>query len=442
MFDQPLDWFHSAVKALSHGDALASAGVTMWLLTVCGILLRRVPRLIYMKIRSKLIVRMTLDKSSGNAPADPAVKNFNAFLRWFDTLPSSRFDRNRRSVFSAAGNVTFVPGLGFHWFFHAGRYYWFRYEELESQGIEYQKERITIFTFGVSLKPLNKLVDAFAVKPDTDWLKVYSPNINSRTTWEIVGSIPIKNHPALIVNPNVQAEVFDRVDEFMVTEDWYRERGLAYKMTILLMGPPGTGKTSIAREIAIRHNLRFHEINLAMLENGMLKRAVASMKPGVLLIDDFEETPSLHRRVVESSDDESEPTSFRSGRGSVSLSTFLSVLDGAIPLDNVIIVLATNHPEKLDPAIYRPGRVDYNVVVREMEEPQVRAYIQRMYGEEYTGPVKEVTIAVLAAIFNRNKHSLEDFSREYLAYQQGILNLGKLEYTGALPVLEVEPAGG
>lgn len=430
MLDSILDHFHALVATLSHGNTMAAGLVTMWVLTVSGIMLRRVPRLIFMRIRSKLIVKMTLDKSTGNSMADPAVKNFAAFLIWFDSLPSARFDRNRRSIFNGDGKVSFVPGLGFHWFWYAGRYYWFRYEELESQGIEYQKERITIMTFGVSLKPLEKLVDAFGVKPNNDYLKVYSPGNTGRDGWTIVGNIPVKNHPALIVNPNVQAEVFDRVAEFLETEEWYRTRGLAYKMTIMLMGPPGTGKTSIAREIAIRHNLRFHDVNLSSMDSVTFKRSIATMKPGVLLIDDFEENTALHRRVTDEPEPEETPRSAAIARGRVSLSTFLGVLDGAIPLDNVIIILNTNHPEKLDPAIYRPGRVDYNVVVREMEEPQVLAYIKRMYNEDYAGPVMPVTVAVIAAIFNRNKHSFEDFSREYIAYQKGELNLGKLEYNG------------
>lgn len=432
MIDQFLGLFHSAVGALSHGDKLAAAGVTMWLLTITGVLLRRVPKLIIMKIRSKIIVKLTLDKSTGISPADPQVRNFNAFLRWFDELPSSRFDRNRRSVFSSSGKVTFIPGLGFHWFVYKGRYYWFRYAELDSQGVEYQKERITLMTFGVSLKPLERLVDAFGMKPNDDYLRVLVPG--QRESWIVAGNVPIKNHPALIVNPNIQKDIFDRVAEFIDTEEWYRTRGLPYKMTIMLMGPPGTGKTSIAREIAIRHKLRFHDLNLSTMDNTSFKRAIQSMKPGVLLIDDFEENPAFGTRVVESN--EVSEFSSRASRTGVSLTTLLSVLDGAIPLDNVIILLATNHPEKLDSAIYRPGRVDYNVVVREMEEAQVREFIQRMYGEPYTGKVMPVTIAVLAAIFNRNKHTFENFCTEYTQYQEGKLALGKLEYSGT-PTMEL-----
>lgn len=430
MFDTLLTPFHNLVEAVSHGNDMAAGLVTMWLLTVIGIMLRRVPRLVFMRIRSKFIVKMTLDKSNGNAPGDPAVKNFKAFLKWFDTLPSSKYDRNRRSVFTSTGDVSFVPGLGFHWFLYGGRYYWFRYQELDSQGVEFQKERITIMTFGISLKAMEVLSQAFTVKPNSDYLTVYSPSHNGRDSWAVAGNIPIKNHPALIVNPNVQLDVFDRVGEFLAGEQWYRDRGLAYKLTLMLMGPPGTGKTSIAREIAIRYGLRFHDVNLSTMDNATFKRVISTMKSGVLLIDDFEENTALHRRTSETVESEEPMSPGSIARSRVSLSTFLSVLDGAIPLDNVIVVLCTNHPEKLDPAIYRPGRVDYNVVVKDLEAPQVLAYIKRMYGFDYTGAVQPTSVAILSAIFNRNKHSFENFCSEYQAHQNGELNLGKLEYTG------------
>lgn len=429
MFDQLLGLFHSAVGALSHGDKLAAAGVTMWLLTITGVLLRRVPMLVYRKIRSKLIVTMTMNKTS-SLPNSPEVKNFNSFIEWFDTLPSSRFDRNRRPVFTPAGHVTFVPGLGFHWFIFNGRYFWFRYSELDSQGIEYQKERIVLWTFGISLKPLEKLTNAFSVKLDNNYLRVMTPG-TAREGWVVAGSIPTKNHPALIVNDNVQREVFDRVAEWKGSEQWYRDRGLAYKMTIMLMGPPGTGKTSIGREIAIMHKMRFHDMNLSMMDNASFIRAITQMKPGVLLIDDFEDNPAFAKRVLEVPEGEDSTNPIRASRSGVSLSTLFSVLDGAIPLDRVIIVMATNHPEKLDPAIYRPGRVDYNVVVHAMEASQILQYIHRMYGMDYTGDLYPTTIAALSSIFNRNKHSYENFVKEYLDYHTGKLRLGVLEYSGS-----------
>lgn len=427
--DPILDLFHSAVRALSHGDPLASAGVTMWLLTVCGVLLRRVPRALYWKIRAKFVVRMVMNKPGHDGPPTPEVRNFVEFLKWFDTLASSRFDRNRKPYFQSNGDVRFLPGYGFHWFWFGGRYYWFIMREIESQGINSQKEQITLFTFGMSLKPLENIIDQFKIVPDRNTLNIYSPDgSNVRSTWNLSGQIPIKDRPDPIVNADIQREVFDRVDEFFSSEQWYRERGLTYKTTYLLMGSPGTGKTSIARDIAIKHRLRLHDLSLSQLNDRSLRSALNSMKGGgMLLVDDFDDIKTLHHRTTEPEG--------RAPTG-VSLSSFLGMLDGVIPLDNVIVVLVTNHPQRLDPAIYRPGRVDHKIVVGPLTEDRVCDYIARMYQQTYTGRVEATVVAVLSGIFNRNKHDYEGFCREYTEYLDGTLKLDELEYSGEVPTAE------
>lgn len=95
-------------------------------------------------------------------------------------------------------------------------------------------------------------------------------------------------------------------------------------------------------------------------------------------------------------------------------------------------MLNTNHPEMLDPAIYRPGRVDHKVVVGALTEDKVCEYIKRMYNEDYTGHVEPTVIAVLASVFNRNKHNYDQFVVEYNQYLDGTLKLDDLEYNGSL----------
>ena len=431
--DQLLNYFHSTVRALSHGDPLASAGVTMWLLTVVGFMARRLPRLLYMKIRAKFIVRMVMNKT-GESAATAEQRNFLAFLLWFDKLPSSKYDRNRKPNFTSSGNVRFLPGYGFHWFWYDGRYYWFYLKEIDSQGIEAQKEQINLYTFGVSLKPLEKIIDAFKIVPDKDVLKIWVPSTRgSTTTWVVGANIPTKDRPKSIHNDMIRTEIFDRVQEFLVSEQWYRSRGLAYKTTIMLMGPPGTGKTSIARDLAIEFNLRLHELNLHSVGDRGIREALVAMKPGgILLIDDFEDIKALHRRIPLNGEERSSISS----RDHITLSGFLGALDGAIPLDNVIVILNTNHPQLLDPAIYRPGRVDHKVVVGPLEEDKVCQFVERMYGQPYTGRVEPTVVAALAGVFNRNKHNFEGFCEEYVEYLDGTLKLDQLEFNGEIASAE------
>ena len=57
--------------------------------------------------------------------------------------------------------------------------------------------------------------------------------------------------------------------------------------------------------------------------------------------------------------DKEEPTTTQNTPDRLNLSCILNTLDGVIQLDGVLFIITTNYPEKMDPAIFRPGRIDY-----------------------------------------------------------------------------------
>lgn len=142
------------------------------------------------------------------------------------------------------------------------------------------------------------------------------------------------------------------------------------KATILLAGPPGTGKSNVVTHMAAKY-----DINIIKAENpwglkvaySTLKDNILGTKPVVLLLEDIDSNSELCK-----------PTPFNYPEGSraslrqinrpqlshnSSYSTFINWLNGVDPLKNVIIVLSSNYIEKLYPSLYRMGRVDEIITI-------------------------------------------------------------------------------
>ena len=71
-------------------------------------------------------------------------------------------------------------------------------------------------------------------------------------------------------------------------------------------------------------------------------------------------------------------------QSSVTFSGFLNALDGVASGEERIIFMTTNHPERLDPALIRPGRVDLSVLINDASPQQARRLFERFYGRDET----------------------------------------------------------
>ena len=146
---------------------------------------------------------------------------------------------------------------------------------------------------------------------------------------------------------------------------------LKSKCGILLKGAPGNGKTRIARCCAgyVRqlfperpcrfmhvagssdYNMWFGETEQRTIERF---RAVREAADDGLVIMFWDEVDAIARR---------RGTDYGSGAPDRILNTFLSQIDGVVPLANVILIYATNRPDTLDPGLLRPGRTDEKIEI-------------------------------------------------------------------------------
>ena len=143
----------------------------------------------------------------------------------------------------------------------------------------------------------------------------------------------------------------------------YTEAGASMPKGLLLVGPPGTGKTMLARAVAGEANVPFFSISgseFVEMFVGMgaskvrdLFKQAKEKAPCIVFIDEIDAIGQKRSGGAMGGNDEREQT----------LNQLLTEMDGFEGNTGVIILAATNRPESLDPALTRPGRFDRRVPV-------------------------------------------------------------------------------
>ncbi|RLM55351.1 AAA-ATPase [Panicum miliaceum] len=209
-------------------------------------------------------------------------------------------------------------------------------------------------------------------------------------------------HPStfdtLAVDPALRDGVRADLLRFVRRREHNARAGRAWKRGYLLHGPPGTGKTSLIAAIANLLEFDIYNLELtAVGSNSDLRRLLASTRPkSLIVVEDIDCSLGLFDRTRTSSpgqDDEFDdpagtPRPLRMspypprGRERISLSGVLNFVDGlwSSCVGERLIVFTTNHVDRLDPALLRPGRMD-----RKIELGYCKAHALRVLARNYLG---------------------------------------------------------
>ncbi|MGN0316095.1 MAG: ATP-dependent zinc metalloprotease FtsH [Fusicatenibacter sp.] len=175
-------------------------------------------------------------------------------------------------------------------------------------------------------------------------------------------------------------ESLTEIVDYLHNPDKYTEVGASMPKGILLVGPPGTGKTMLAKAVAGEANVPFFSISgseFVEMFVGMgaskvrdLFRQAKEKAPCIVFIDEIDAIGKKRDGQV-GGNDEREQT----------LNQLLTEMDGFEGNNGVIILAATNRPESLDPALTRPGRFDRRVPV-ELPDLQGREAILKVHARK------------------------------------------------------------
>ena len=156
-------------------------------------------------------------------------------------------------------------------------------------------------------------------------------------------------------------EELQEIVEFLRNPKKFLDIGARIPKGVLLMGPPGSGKTLLARAVAGESNVPFYHVSgseFVELFVGIgasrvrdLFKVAKAAAPAIIFVDEIDAVGRHRGSGMGGGHDEREQT----------LNQILVEMDGFEPHEKVIVIAATNRPDVLDPALLRPGRFDRRV---------------------------------------------------------------------------------
>ncbi|KAH6645644.1 putative mitochondrial chaperone bcs1 [Truncatella angustata] len=216
-----------------------------------------------------------------------------------------------------------------------------------------QEEEISLTCLGRT----SKVIQAFLAECRLEYLQ----RIENKTTifehsaerWRRTTAINARPMSTVLISDHEKQSLISDVDKFLAeeTQKWYSARAIPYRRGYLLYGPPGTGKSSLSLSIAGHFGLDIYVLSISSVDDETLKTLFAQLPQHcVVLLEDVDATGASNCRGVKAHN--------AATPKAVTLSGLLNALDGVASQVGRVLIMTTNHIEKLDEALIRPGRVD------------------------------------------------------------------------------------
>jgi chaperone BCS1 len=198
--------------------------------------------------------------------------------------------------------------------------------------------------------------------------------------WTVVLSKKPRSPESVLLDKTISQGIIDDARNFIRSGQWYEDMGIPHRRGYLLHGPPGCGKTSFCQVLASALGYDICILSLSdrfttdnTLANGLRNAPLRS----IVLLEDVDAvfTQSREKKtggVVDAA-------AVSSPSSSLTFSGLLNAIDGVVSQEGRILVMTTNHIEKLDPALIRPGRCDVKVMFDNASSEQIVAMFLRFF---------------------------------------------------------------
>ncbi|HTT17423.1 MAG TPA: AAA family ATPase [Candidatus Sulfotelmatobacter sp.] len=403
---------------LAGRNEFASGGLLLMIIGGISVWLRTIPERTWEWIVSQTTMMITVKDDDA---AFSWVKEWFLEQRFLKRIRRVDLDTTVRNE-----RIAMIPSPGKHWFWYDGRPFevWFSRTENAHERSGRRVESLTFRTIGRKRAFLEYFVED-VVHCHTKRQGVQSYLYVYDDGWDYVEGYSPRGLASVVLQPGEKEHLLEDVAQFRRSKQRYEQLGVPYHRGYLLYGPPGTGKTSLVSALAAHFRLSIYVINLAEFNDRSLMSAVNQVPANsVLLFEDIDCTRgSQSRDGLDLGAGEGGMTPGAKENASANAITFsglLNVLDGFHAPSGVLFVMTTNHVEKLDPALLRPGRIDYRFFMGKASDRQKVELYRRFFPDASEREARELIDA------SRSSETMAEFQGLLLALQQGEGRLGQV----------------
>lgn len=312
---------------------------------------------------------------------------YNYFDLWLSR--TSKADKTKRLLMTECYDYdrelwdwNYTLGAGWHLIKEDGHYFLLKRSITQPEGLASAlgakpQSTMTITTLGLSQKPIRNMIDkAREVYNNDGMIKIF---YWADGAFHLVDRKRRRSLDTVYIPDEQKERIHNDLVQFIKDRELYAKRGTPYRRGYCFEGPPGTGKTTLILALAgvIGRNVYIINPNSVGGDAGLMLAMNNVPVTGVAAIEDIDAIEISKTRDAnnEQKNEVAIVTPVDKNTKPLTLSGLLNAIDGVASRDGRVLFVTTNHVDKLDPALMRPGRIDVRETIDKIGETDaIRMY--------------------------------------------------------------------